>query len=227
MTAVATTTHHAGRTPYQLLQSFCAAGHEPREWMKHPFRVDEWAYATNGHWIARMHAPGLGKLPAHTAKHLQHIGAMFMEAPFHLLQPMPHFDCPPCAACGGSGLARWVTCTHCRGKGYNGKRQACGCLHCYGAGKVAHAATAEDPAAHACWDCSGTGFERLPGIAAGDLRAQHQGARFQSAYLATLSRLPGIHFAAAPNGELTPAAFRFQGGEGLLMPCQPPHRATA
>ncbi len=144
MTAAATTTQPA-RTARQQLQRFCAAGFELREWMRQPFQVGTWAYATNGHWIARMHAPGLGKLPAHTAKHPQQIGAMFMDAPFHLLQPMPHFDCPPCAACGGSGLARWVTCTHCRGKGYTGKRQACECLHCYGAGKVAQAATVETP----------------------------------------------------------------------------------
>lgn len=228
MTAAATTTQPTC-TARQQLQRFCASEFEMRSWMHKPFRIGEWAYATNSHWMARMPAADLGHLSDNdTPKAAANAVAMFAAARFDLLQPMPHIDCPSCPACTGSGRVTWVTCIHCRGKGITGKGcHASECLHCGGYGKTAQPAQAEDKTAHACWHCAGTGFQMTTSFQEKGPRMQHQGAWFQRAYLAALSRLPGIQFAAAPNGELTSAAFRFEGGEGLLMPCHPPRRATA
>jgi hypothetical protein len=45
-------------TPDQLRQ-FCADANEGREWMRRPFKRDEFVYATNGAMIVRVAAAGL------------------------------------------------------------------------------------------------------------------------------------------------------------------------
>lgn len=85
----------------------------------------------------------------------------------------------------------------------NPKMQPCG--ECNGKGKHKHRGTFIT-----CEDCEGKGeIQRHLGIDVGP-------AKFSDVYLSWLAELPGVEI--GPFEPFDPARFRFQGGDGLLMP---------
>lgn len=229
----------------EIVQSFCGP-HDIRKYLRAPFLRDGFVYASNGSWAVRVPADQYpGETPAPTAKEApKNIDKLISQAPWDRLQPLPPFTAPACTACRGTGRAHVGECAACGGKGefvHHGIWY--GCMSCDGEGRTETAARADDAATTACSECDGLGLERE---FEGEWIAEHGGQWFQRRYLAHLSRLPGIQFGCNPlppgaldatNGRfvrgdsevnrLICAAFRWDGGEGVLMPCEPPRSAKA
>lgn len=64
---------------------------------------------------------------------------------------------------------------------------------------------------HGCFECDGGWIEQMQWVGVGD-------SGYQAKYLRMILALPNSKF--SPNGTLHPAAFIFDGGAGLLMPCR-------
>jgi hypothetical protein len=193
--------------PLSMLSAFCANDTEEREHLRKPFRIGDFAYATNGHFIVRApaDAPELSNLPQGTLKNALALFDKWMHGDF---QPLPLLRAPSkCADCSGKGFRFAVTCTDCDGDGeFDHGSHTYTCKECDGEG------TLDDSSGdrRTCASCNGRGHERNAApIRIGD-------AVFQHTYLWQLSKLPGILFAA--HGPTEAGAFRFDGGCGLLMP---------
>ncbi len=210
-----------------ILNSFCDS-EDFREYVRRPWVYHGFAYATNGHWMVRVPAAGLeGLTPYRKGVHPASAEQKFDEAPFAHLQPMARIDCAPCSSCNGRGLGVHENCPCCRGTGefkHHGETYDCQLCDC--TGKTLRAARDEEKPTAPCIFCGGTGYDFSGPIR----RIEHRGYYFQPGYLAALSRLPGVQFGTHPDdgsGQLREAAFRFEGGEGLLMPCKPPTEGGA
>lgn len=188
-------------TPMELLTRFCGR-HEPREWMRTTFLHGEYAYATDGRIIVRMPADGLS-LPVLDAKHYAPQLDRLFDAVEGSFFPMPHL--PPwvlCALCNGSGHVCDKECEKCGGDGGN-----LPCKACLGTGRVACALGDDGCQQHKCIvGCDGLGIQS-EAIPVGD-------AHFNLAYLLAVADLPGV----LARGPAESMAFRFDGGDGRLMP---------
>ncbi|WP_295851964.1 hypothetical protein [uncultured Xylophilus sp.] len=198
-----------------LLQRFCALpSRDPRAHLHTPWLNGPYAYASNGHWMARMPAANVGDFPAFDPdKHPRIATALFDGAAGLVLGALPAL--PPierCPECDGTLKRATADCANCEGSGvFMHDGHTYDCKSCNGAGLVPAMAGVDGDTE--CDMCARTGYQMdavtLP-IACGS-------QRFQPAYLAALADLPGIRFA---NGIGNNAArFAFDGGEGLLMPC--------
>lgn len=216
---------HTAPTPRERLEGFCCPDpYEHRTSLRAPWSLNGFAYAANGHWMVRMPLDGLGELTPWTPRtHPANIEQRFQTAAFERLQPMPLVPCNACDACKGLGRVVETICSSCDGKGeFVHAGLAYPCQLCDETGKEHRPAGAGDSPTHMCVQCTGTGFDfHQSGTSTID---KFQDGYFQRAYLAALSRLPGIQFGTCPadGDNFQPAAFRFDGGEGLLMPCRPP-----
>lgn len=186
------------------LQKYCADDTSRTEITK-PFTRGEYTYATNGHILIRV-----PRLPEVTNTSSVDIGRLSFNGEVYF--PIPDVDPPkyiPCKECGGSGVIK--TCPECDGEGevvfdncYN--EYSCECKTCDGTGKL----PSDNKNNEKCNRCSGTGkvIERENVIVAG--------RKYDKEYIAMLRDLPNCVLAHA-NG-LTPGHFKFDGGDGLLMP---------
>jgi hypothetical protein len=86
------------------------------------------------------------------------------------------------------------------------------CYACHGSGKTHY----DCASCHcACGFCSGTG--KIVGI---DYKlVEIEVAFYSPKYISWLQSLPGLELDRIPPG-VKPLRFRFDGGEGLLMPCR-------
>lgn len=210
-------------TPLEILNRFTAVA-DVREHLCAPWIDGEFAYASNGHWMVRVSAAGLDGLALRDKRHPNNVAAMFTAAPFSTLQPMGTFNAPAlCPTCEGSALVFAATCTACDGKGdFLHRAKLYECQWCDGEG-VEHApAERGTEVAVPCPERTHTGFsfwlqEPVP----------YGNTHFLPGYLQSISTLPGVLFAPDPADPMLAAAFRFDGGEGLLMPCKPPTHNTS
>ena len=204
------------KTKQQILESFCSGRDfarplesrpDSRPDLAKPWQHNGHAYASNRHWMVRMTTESLPEYEQHTWK-AESISAWFANAPFHAATPMPTIDCPACKHCNGSGYQTAADCGNCRGSG---------CGVCNWEGEIYSPALRGAAEAVPCV-CDGLGLQFSD-----DLIAPYMGGHFQTAYLSAISRLPGAAFAAAPESmrdKFPMAAFVFDGGQGLLMPCR-------
>ncbi|KQR55652.1 hypothetical protein [Acidovorax sp. Leaf160] len=214
-------------TPGQLLELF-ASPNDLRRQLRKPWREGDHVFAANGHWVVRVPLAEVDRpdlIPDPTG---MPVGARFALADWSQLKPMGLLEHAICDTCDGAGRVFQKTCESCKGQGeFTHFGQQYECQLCDASGYAQHIGTAAHPTDAQCDCCRGTGFE-LNGL------VMHitpfRGAWFQKAYLARLSRLPGIEFGVKPTRPYDPevvGTFRFDGGDGLLMPCRAPHESEA
>lgn len=193
------------------LQQFCHPSRGGGK-MSSPFSAGDYSYATNGHLIIRVprvddiperdNAPGIGPL---VWKHND-------IADWH---DLPEYESPPaktCVACDGSGYTE--DCPECEGDGNvffsnDHNEYSFDCKTCDGEG--VEPSNEED--GELCEDCAGTGeikHDTIP-ITWGK-------GYINAVLMEQIKDLPGLKLSDQGDG-LTPWHFRFDGGEGLVMPC--------
>lgn len=191
----------------EYLYRFCDL---EREALCAPFSLGEYTYATNGHLLVRV--PRLAGVPEWDALN-EKAAVMFDGIDFATLNAalveIPDFQQPEtekCPACKGAG--KITRCPECGGSGYiefetDYNDYEVVCESCHG-----HGTTIGDE--QICDCCNGTGTKKV--IKRIDVGC----AGFSSHYLAMLKELPGVLI--APAGLDRPAYFKWDDGDGLLMP---------
>ena len=190
-----------------VLRSFCASESDPREWMRTPFRVGDYAYATNGHFLVRVAADGLGlsELGKGGPINVEELVAKNVADKF---EPFPKLPRPrTCFICSGKGFVLAHTCPDCDGEGeFDHGDHTYECKECDGDGFIYGKGERRT-----CHECDGRKVERHQIHPLGC-------SSFDLAYLHHIKRLPGaeIHIRPMPGC----AFFRFDGGGGLFMPAR-------
>lgn len=195
-------------TRMQLLDIFRSKSGAHKN-LQAPWSQDGYVYATNGAWAVRL--PQCAELDSVAARPKDAPSGMpevFSKAPWSSLRPMPAVTAPPpCAECGAKGVTLVRPCPECEGEGeFNHGSHWYKCKECRGDGGV----RAETP----CPNCEGTGYDTFarsrPPMPTGNTSANHY-------YLWRISQLPGV-LLGHNKDPLGLIAFRFDGGEGVLMP---------
>lgn len=215
------------KTPREILDSFTAAG-DICESLNAPWLDGGYAYASNRHWMVRMSAatPDFANLPVFKkGMHPSNAAVMFDRAPWCRLQAMPAIAEPTsCRHCAGSGLCTESTCPNCQGAGeFTHHGHFHDCEICNGEGHICKPPAPGGVNTVRCRECYGTGY-----LISGNLDnciVEIDNTWAQGGYLAQISKLPGVLFATNEDPTKT-CAFRFDGGEGLLMPCRAPRAHT-
>jgi len=175
-----------------------------------PFSWGDYSYATNGHILVRV--PRLTDVPEWEAlneKVVVIFDAVDFPAANAALVEIPDFKQPDpevCIICKGRG--KISNCPECDGEGEvtvgnDFHDYECECLTCFGEGKV----FGNDAI---CSECNGTGNKKT------FAKVQVGMTFFSSHYLTMLRELQGIKVSAT--SELGPQYFKWDGGDGLLMP---------
>lgn len=201
----------------QLLRSFTAVW-DPRPEFNAPWELDGMAYASNRHWCVRIPSTDLGKLPAYVKGQHPDARPSFDAAPFDRLAPMQDFSRPtPCLDCAGLGKVLSIPCRCCDRKPAAAPHSRFECDACQGTGLEPVPYQANTPyQTDRCPDCSGTSWAFI-----GRAQVMYGNQWFKPGYLQVISQLPGVLFANCPDPQ-KPAAFAWDGGQGVLMPCHPP-----
>jgi hypothetical protein len=190
------------------LQQFCGYVTEIRTHLQQPQQHSGWLIATNGHICVRVPDPTATQ-PSKLA-HCTSVINMF-EAAHKVMRPLPDFQaCQACASCNGKSQYKQTKCNVCEGEGsFMHYRQDYDCKSCDGDGwhRDENSGTTRS-----CQTCYGHGVASR--------KTAIYGASFDVAYLAKIKTLPGIQIAVAERqADTFPAMyFKFDGGEGLLMP---------
>lgn len=150
-----------------------------REYIKAPWSLGDYSYATNGHVLIRV--PRRDDAPDCNKELLSKVNHNFDVSPAEWL-PIPEVSPQKidCDECNGTGEYICHTCDHNHGD----------CENCDGTGKVQ---------------------KRTPVTVGNTL--------FSDVYLAMIAALPGAQIGVQdyPNA----SRFRFDGGDGLIMPMRP------
>lgn len=197
------------------LQKFSAV-YDLRSWLRQPWAVGEYTYATDAAIIVRASraeypaddlVAGMGEK---TDNILARLNAVLPDmAPIPAIPPGPHYR--KCWSCKGAGEIHF--CPKCQGEGCLPHYQEDSedtypdCHHCHGTGTLP-----EGPSPVECEDCEGEGVQEVPTYV-------RFGARILNAkYLRLIKALPNARLAL--NGEGDAAHFVFDGGCGFVMPCR-------
>lgn len=180
-----------------------------------PFNFGGYAYATDGAMLIRQ--PIDHQEASHTDSKMHpkvHTKAESWLANKEF-KPIPDFALPEscaCPLCNGSGHV--THCTACDGDGFD--KHGTECEACHGNGIVPSGNTTDQN----CWQCRGIGhIYVVPDVLFGHIT-------LNAAYLELIKDLPGLQI-ALPDDIDNPAAFRFDGGEILLMPMRGKNPKTA
>lgn len=202
------------------LARYCANETDPREYLRAPFRLGTWVYATNGHVCVRVAsamAPDITTAPD-GAPAADKLFAAALEAPGEFVT-MPDIEAPlECTYCEGAGLVAALRCTHCDGDGtftHDGIKYDCKiCLDTSNGaptGWVQQDAKAGDEGytSKVCDFCDGIGH----------FQAAHAlgGINFNHAYLWWMAQLPQVRVKLPATNEKA-AVFIGDGFQALVMP---------
>lgn len=190
----------------EILKRFCATD-VSRHRLEAPFSQGEWTFATNGHIAVRV--PRMKAVAA--AEGAPDCVGLFsksadLENPERdwVNPPEPFFSIRPCADCAGQGFIKF--CDHTDG-GY--------CKRC--AGREFVPCEKKHPKAEECFECDGKGEIRDGAVLIEGPKGQ---VKADSRYIELIRLLPNpkiaLHGNESDRGE--PLCFRFDGGDGLLMP---------
>ena len=192
----------------ELLQSF-AAIKDIREYLNQPFRVGDFAVASDGNHLIAIHDPEntYQLADVNVESVTKHITRLIEDAQlktnYRALTDIAWPEDKPCTFCHGSGMDEGE-CPDCDGRGWfhNGKHRY-ECEECKGTGNV-------EP--QPCVICNGRG--KVSGQITLD------GRLFNASYLKKFSVIDGAEIALAvtPPDRHDPAHFRFNGGVGAVMP---------
>jgi hypothetical protein len=176
------------------LELFCSSD---RPELARPFSAGSWSYATNGHILVRVaRRDDVAEIP-----NAPNAAAVCETVKWpRRYKPLPEIDLSEPFEWDEELECQFLDCGWCRGKGkkHDCPNCKCECPQCSGTGK--------------CKFCNGTGkytVKRLKSARIGS-------ASYNSRYLSWLSSLPSAEI--GPPHKKNPLAFRFDGGEGLLMP---------
>jgi hypothetical protein len=187
------------------LMKFCSDTDTDRFNLSVPWSIGDFTYASNGHIIVRV--PRLADIESNAGPKVDDLFHADPPAWFHLSGlSLPEIEIKECSTCGGKG--KDCECPECNGAGEiefdnMRSRYTVECLTCGGFGNI------KDD----CLDCSGKGTIEIEKPYPFKIGTSH----FQVIYLRWLAELPNCSIGPSPD-PLKPAPFRFDGGDGLLMP---------
>jgi hypothetical protein len=177
-------------------------------WMREPFVLGGWRYATNGFVAVRMPAPGEPD-ESDASKRFDKMAEVFTSPEF---APVPWpvgpgvFADIPCRTCDGEGLIGRVKCGECDGVG-SCDCPHCGqdtdCDHCNGKGYVNKG--------NECPTCDGKShFQQERHQMVGELAVRGD-------FAVSIRALPNVRWAGNDKDKIH---FLFDGGEGVIMSFQ-------
>jgi len=190
------------------LQDFCAKDEQKQNRLSKPFSHGKYSFASDGHMLIRV--PRLLEVTKGLPDFMESKFTEFVTG--DCLTPIPDYEQEKkkCSICRGTGKVE--ECPECKGIGevyfqniYNDYEFEC--LTCNGHGEVSGGK-------NACEECEGTGqvyADRWAGIDIGNKRI---GLRL----LDKIKELPGVMLGNCSGDDKAPVMFRFDGGDGLLMP---------
>jgi hypothetical protein len=194
------------------LQKFCAGGDDQRTHLRQPWRAPVGIVATDGAVLIVVRET-TGDVPEYRPGTHPNVSKMLNDNPAS--SPwiaLDSIELPPktvCGRCNGGGTL-WVReCDECDGGEFEHGSHTYTCRNCSGFGARRLSQPFDGAHPETCRGCRGDGAAIQPVELPG-------GTCFQRRYLALLAELPGCEI--APSGRQA-ARFRFDGGEGLLMPC--------
>ena len=177
------------------LETFC----DPeRPELARPFSIDAWTYATNGHVLVRVtRRDDVAENP--NAPNPSRL-CETVKRP-RRYKPLPEIELSEPFEFEKELECLWLKCGSCRGRGkiHDCPDCRCECPKCSGTGQ--------------CPTCNGTGKYTVKDFK----RTRIGSVPYQSKFLSWLQSLPDLEI--GPPHRKDPLAFRFHGGEGLLMPC--------
>lgn len=192
------------------LQRFCAISDDDRAYLNAPWPHKGWMYASNGHIIVRVPAPDhAATVAAHDIA--ERAAGIFAkcEAEGHAPLPLRLDLGQKCTVCRGTGHVYTVACKECEGGEFEHGSHTYTCQECDGTGRAESTRAAGEKTT--CNGCRGKGYFGYTRVPVGD-----KGAGYDAVYLSWIRALPNALFAP---GEAEKAAhFKFDGGEGCLMP---------
>ena len=191
-------------TALTLLSRFVAPSTEPREYLRSPFLLGDYVYASNVAMAVRVPKDSAPEVTSPPGKQ-RDIAKLFDDARRSDFVPIPTLpEAQRCFTCHGIGIVG-DTCQVCDGDGeFEYGHHIYECKDCGGTGKMLNEASNDS-----CDTCGGTGQRPRQSVRIGE-------ALYARWLLAEIIDLPGIRVSPAGPGDA--AYFVFDGGEGLLMP---------
>lgn len=196
------------------LQRFCANSLDAREYLRAPWVVGEWVYATNGHiairvpvWEGGDVAAGIkGKHPDANRLFVRAFGleGAFLEMPADLAKP------DTCESCGGTGIHNTIKCPDCNDGEFKHGSFTYECQNCAGSpvGEGYLTTGDKDAPIKTCHVCDGLGQRRGKAVVGA--------VSFDIIYLNWIAELPNAHIKVSTTDDV--AAIKFDGGQAILMP---------
>lgn len=210
----------------ETLKLFCCTNSE-KEALAEPYSSGDFTFATNGHVQIRVsrlpEVPESEIAPKIAITEHDAVGKHYLKEPTEWVA-LPAVTVEPkcCTCCGGTGKA--FQCPECDGDGWIGTETPWHryddqeCKSCKGTGQVSESRYAlmsswkafmPDPVPENCDSCN-------HGIIWPMVGEVINGVRINVRFLNLIGRLPGAQLGLF--GELEIARFRFDGGDGLVMP---------
>ena len=188
------------------LEKFCDPL-EGRDITKSPFNYGGYTWATNGRIMVRV--PLIAGARDADYKAAADMFGDGMVGTGIALPTIPPPVLEPCLECGGKGFYQERKCPNCHGEGEI-ECATCGhesdCDRCKSTGYIPDLTAPKEP----CEDCGGTGQKET--LVSSEVGITH----FRNRYLRLIADLPGFEFQA--HALDMPGRFRWDGGEGMLMP---------
>lgn len=196
------------------LMPFCAAKtdrHRAALW--EPWSEGEYTFATDAKVIIKV--PRLAEVPERADAPKRVEEELFAKrpprSPWFMMPELPPVEMQTCTRCKGTAIA-YLPCEKCEGEGQE-TCEACGhdhdCPACKGDGEVKdNSATPK-----ACPHCTSGQHPKEQFAMCGE-------NKYNTIFLRRIAQLPSVVFSETQNSptEFGPLAFRFNEGEGRLMP---------
>lgn len=177
-----------------LYLQFCAKGNPKYAFLLFPIDDGEWSYCSDARICLRVpkfeHKSGVEA----TQKTIEALRGFFAKNNHKDYQPLPATPeggwGKPCESCEATGKIDEIVCACCGSRMALPNEIVTDCPNCEGRGRF---------------------VSRKEFLVVGHQAVSHY-------YLALISSLPNVTIAPSPTGELDHLHFRFDGGEGVIMP---------